>query len=179
MQRKLLVSIHLYLAAFFAPFIIAMAVSGGLYLLGVKGTVTEVPLTTLPGEQLALVKGSEKARVDALLQQAGIETGYAYVKTLPQAAITRPTNGTYYQLKQTEDGVAVSRMEPDLIAGLMELHKGHGPQLFRWFEILLALGLLFVMLSGLWLGLQSPLLKTKTLALSGAGLLVFVLLTVI
>jgi len=179
MQRKLLVSIHLYLAAFFAPFIIVMALSGGLYLLGVKGSVTESEVTTLAGEQLALAKGSEKARVDALLQQAGIDIDYAYVKTIPQGAITRPTNGTYYQLKQTADGVAVSRMEPDLIAGLMELHKGHGPQLFRWFEVLFALGLLFIMLSGLWLGLQSPMLKNKTLALSGTGLLVYLLLALI
>lgn len=179
MQRKLLVSIHLYLAAFFAPFIIVMALSGGLYLLGVKGSVTESEVTTLAGEQLALAKGSEKARVDVLLQQAGIDIDYAYVKTIPQGAITRPTNGTYYQLKQTAEGVAVSRMEPDLIAGLMELHKGHGPQLFRWFEVLFALGLLFIMLSGLWLGLQSPMLKNKTLALSGTGLLVYLLLALI
>ena len=39
MDRKLLITLHLYLSAFFAPAVILVAVSGGLYLLGVKGNV--------------------------------------------------------------------------------------------------------------------------------------------
>ncbi|MCA6064817.1 PepSY-associated TM helix domain-containing protein [Thalassolituus marinus] len=179
MQRKLLVTIHLYLAAFFTPLVIAMAVTGGLYLLGVKGSVEKTPVATIAGQQLNLEKGNESARIDALLEQAGIQTDYAYVKTVPGGAITRPTSREYYELRDTADGVSVSRMQPDLIASLVELHKGHGPQAFRWLEIVFALGLVFIMVSGLYLGLQSPMLKNKTLVLSGAGTLVFIIAAVI
>lgn len=85
--------------------------------------------------------------------------------------MTRPTSRTYYQLKQTSDGIEVARMEPSLQAAMMELHKGHGPGLFKWLGKLLAVALVFIMLSGLWLGLQSPLLKMKTVSLAVAGLL--------
>lgn len=176
MQRKLLVSIHLYLAAFFTPLVLIMAISGGLYLLGVKGSVDKNTVTTVAGEQLNLMPGEEQARVTELLRKAGIDADFDYVKNAGPAVITRPTHQTYYELKDSADGVVVSRMQPDLMASLMELHKGHGPQIFRVFEMLFALGLVFIMLSGLYLGLQSPLLKKKTLLLSGSGLLVFVVL---
>ncbi|MCW8878117.1 MAG: PepSY domain-containing protein, partial [Kangiellaceae bacterium] len=39
MSRKLLINIHLYLASFMAPILIMIAVSGGLYLMGFKGSV--------------------------------------------------------------------------------------------------------------------------------------------
>ena len=44
MSRKLFVSIHLYLAAFFSPIVIIMAISGGLYLLDYEGETTRTVL---------------------------------------------------------------------------------------------------------------------------------------
>ena len=41
MSRTLLVTIHMTLAAFFAPFVFLVAISGGLYLIGVKGELTQ------------------------------------------------------------------------------------------------------------------------------------------
>jgi hypothetical protein len=41
MDRKLLITIHMYLAAFFAPAVLLVAISGGLYLAGVKGNVEQ------------------------------------------------------------------------------------------------------------------------------------------
>jgi len=61
----------------------------------------------------------------------------------------------------------------------MELHKGHGPSLYKWLEKAFAAALILIMLSGLYLGLQSPMLKQKTMVLSGAGLLVFVVLALL
>jgi len=34
MNRKLLVTVHLYLASFFTPAVLLVAISGGLYLIG-------------------------------------------------------------------------------------------------------------------------------------------------
>tara|TARA_Y100001001_G_scaffold125102_1_gene123544 strand:- start:558 stop:1100 length:543 start_codon:yes stop_codon:yes gene_type:complete len=176
-QRKQLITIHLWLAAFFTPAILLMAITGGLYLLGIKGSVDTEQVAQLPGEKLAFNKGEEKPRFDALLQQAGInDFSYSYVKDRGREAMTRPTSRTYYILRETDAGLDVIRAEPSVIAGLIELHKGHGPVVFRWLQIALAAALVFIMVSGLWLGLQSPMLKNKTLLLSGAGVLVCVLI---
>ena len=39
MDRKLIITVHMYLSAFFAPAVLLVAVSGGLYLAGIKGEV--------------------------------------------------------------------------------------------------------------------------------------------
>ena len=41
MKRSLLVKLHLYAAAFLAPAFLFLAISGGLYLVGVKGSVKQ------------------------------------------------------------------------------------------------------------------------------------------
>ena len=41
MDRKLLITIHMYLAAFFTPAVLLVAISGGLYLAGFKGDVEQ------------------------------------------------------------------------------------------------------------------------------------------
>ena len=58
----------------------------------------------------------------------------------------------------------------------MELHMGHGPGLFKNFQKMFALGLLLIILSGLWLGLSSSGLRRRTLVISSAGAAVFLLL---
>tara|TARA_B100001109_G_scaffold188167_1_gene154757 strand:+ start:35723 stop:36313 length:591 start_codon:yes stop_codon:yes gene_type:complete len=175
-KRKQLINIHLWLAAFFTPLVLMMAITGGLYLLGEKGSVETTVVAQLPGQALDLHKGQEKARIDALLQQAGVtDFRYAYVKDRGDEAMTRPTSRTYYILRETPSGLDVVRAEPSLLAAMIELHKGHGPVAFRWLEMALALGLTFIMISGFWLGLQSPMLKKKTLLLSGSGLIVCLL----
>ncbi len=173
MNRKLLVSLHLYFAAFFTPLILLVAITGGLYLFGIKGNVERTVVTTLEQQTLNLKQDDLNAYASSLLQQAGVE-GYSfeYVRAGGDSAVTRPTSRTHYQFKQTDTGIEIARMEPSLQAAMMELHKGHGPGLFKWLEKLLAVALVFVMLSGLWLGLQSPMLKSKTIALAAAGTLV-------
>ena len=173
MNRKLLVSLHLYLAAFFTPMILLVAITGGLYLFGIKGNVERTVVATLEQQTLNLKQDDLNAYASNLLQQAGVEEHrFEYLKTYGNEAVTRPTSRTHYQFKQTDAGIEVARMEPNLQAAMMELHKGHGPGLFKWLEKFLAIALVFVMLSGLLLGLQSPMLKVKTLALSAAGVAV-------
>ena len=57
----------------------------------------------------------------------------------------------------------------------MELHKGHGPSLFTAYQKLVALALILVVLSGVWMGLASKVLRKKTGLVSLAGLVVFIL----
>ena len=41
LTRKQLLTLHMYVAAFFAPAVFLVAISGGLYLAGVKGSVEQ------------------------------------------------------------------------------------------------------------------------------------------
>ena len=70
----------------------------------------------------------------------------------------------------------LTRHEPNLQKVLVELYKGHGPQLFKTFQKVMAVALMFVLLTGLWLGISSKGLRTQTAISAGAGVLVFVLL---
>ncbi|MEH6569550.1 MAG: hypothetical protein V7709_10765, partial [Halioglobus sp.] len=55
-------------------------------------------------------------------------------------------------------------------------HKGHGPSAFKTFQKAFAVGLLFIILSGLWLGISAGRLRQSTLLTATAGALVFALL---
>jgi len=67
MNRKLLVSLHLYFAAFFTPLILLVAITGGLYLFGIKGTVERTVVTTLEQQTLNLKQDDLNAYATSLL----------------------------------------------------------------------------------------------------------------
>lgn len=176
--RKIILKVHLYLAAFFAPMVIIMALSGGLYLLGIKGNTTYNKVALLPDAKLDAESPGIKQELSALLQQANIDFEFEYVKVKGKHFFTRPTSRVHYRLHQSGKGVVIHQGIPDWQATLMELHKGHGPTWYKRFETLFALALMLVMVSGLILGLQSPLFKGRTLVLSGVGTAVFLLLVI-
>jgi hypothetical protein len=62
---------------------------------------------------------------------------------------------------------------------MMELHMGHGPTSFKTFQKFFAVGMLFIILSGLWLGLSSARLRRNTGMAAGTGLAVFLLLVLL
>ncbi|MDG2441878.1 MAG: hypothetical protein P8M13_01330, partial [Luminiphilus sp.] len=65
---------------------------------------------------------------------------------------------------------------PSLQKRMIELHMGHGPAAYKIYQQFFAAGMLFVMLSGLWLGLSSDRLRKTTLITSSSGLLLFAVL---
>ena len=85
---------------------------------------------------------------------------------------TRPTSRTNYVLNVTDTGVQATQVEPDLQKRLIELHKGHGPGAFKQLQRITAVGLLFAVLAGLWLGLSAAEQWRQTVIATGAGLLV-------
>ncbi len=177
MNRALFISIHMYLAAFFAPFVLLVSISGGLYLIGVKGSVAEQ--TVFQSADVAIDTGSArlKADVDALLQSAGVsDYEYEYVKVKGSTLYTRPTSRLHYVV-ELGDQVQVIRAEPSLQSALIELHTGHGPTAFKIFQKFFALGLLFIIASGLWLGLSAARLRGRILLTSLTGFLAFAFFT--
>lgn len=176
MSRPLLITIHLYLSAFFAAAVILVALSGGLYLLGYKGNMAETPIATVAGGD-ALGESPDKDTVKALLASAGVEGfDFDYLRSSGNRHYTRPTSRTHYLLEVSGDQVSITRRVPDLQGRMIELHKGHGPSVFKTFQMVFALGMLFMIISGVWLGLSASRLRGKTVIASGLGLLVFGLL---
>jgi hypothetical protein len=175
-MRSLWIKIHLYVAAFFLPMLFAMAASGGLYLLGFKGSVDSSPVSLLTIKLLTADSETLDNDVRELLNSNGVEHDFEYIKISGDKFITRPTSTDFYELTIHDNEVQATLNQPDLIKSLVELHKGHGPLLFKDLQKLMALGLLIVILSGFWLGASSAGLRVTTLLTTLAGLLVFLVL---
>jgi hypothetical protein len=171
--RRLLITLHLYLSAFFAGVVILMATSGGLYLFGVDGEVEATEVGMVSGGRALLADPSAEA-VSAALARAGVDDfDFDYVRASGPRVFTRPTSQTHYVLKVEGDRIVVTRNVPDLQRSMIELHKGHGPSIYKSFEKVFAAGMLFIILTGVWLGLTAPRLRQPTLIAVGSGLLVF------
>jgi len=175
-MRSLWVKIHLYVAAFFLPMLLAMATSGGLYLLGVKGSVESSPVSLSAVQSLSADSVTLESDVRKLLTANGIDHDFEYIKISGNTFITRPTSADYYEFTVHNNELQATLNRPDLIKSLVELHKGHGPLLFKDLQKLMALGLLIVLLSGFWLGASSVGLRIPTLLTTGAGLMIFLAL---
>jgi hypothetical protein len=177
MDRKLLITIHLYLAAFFAPAVLLVAISGGLYLAGIKGQVEQQVIYRSSNTSIDSKSTTLNADVAALLAEAGVEPySYEYVKVSGVSLYTRPTSSDHYIITPNEDGVEVIYARPSLQSRMIELHKGHGPSAFKTFQKAFALGLMFIIISGLWLGISAARLRRSTLLTATGGAVIFTLL---
>lgn len=178
MDRKTLVTIHMYLAAFFAPAVLLVATSGGLYLAGVKGEVEKTKIYSSSNATLDSNSTSLYADVAALLVDAGVESySYEHIKVSGESLYTRPTSSDHYIVTLSEGGVEITHARPNLQHRMIELHKGHGPSAFKTFQKAFAGGLIFIILSGLWLGISTSRLRRSTLLTAAAGAVVFALLS--
>ncbi len=176
MSRSTWVNIHLYLAAFLSPMLLLVAISGGLYLLGYKGTTEATPVEFPADIKIDIDSPTLDGEVYTALRQAGINHDFEYIRKSGSTLTTRPTSKGYYVLQVSKRDITVTRHDPDLQKVLIELHKGHGPLLFKDFQKFLSVGLMVIVLSGFWLGLTSPGLRFQSVGLAGAGLLVFLML---
>lgn len=173
--RAFYINLHLYAAAFLTPMLVLAALSGGLYLFGIKGANATEQIPAPAGTSLDLESPSLEADVRALLSSAGIEHDFEYLKISGGTLLTRPTSRLHYEITVSNKSVTLQRNTPDLQKRMIELHKGHGPTVFRNFQKVMAIGLLYIVLAGLWLGLSSIRLRMRTIAILAAGLILFVI----
>ncbi len=179
MNRKLLITIHMYLAAFFAPAVLLVAISGGLYLAGVKGNVEQETIYRSSETMIYKKSPTLQADIAGLLVKAGAESySFEYIKVKGATLYTRPTSSDHYIIKLNGSDVEVIHARPNLQSRMIELHKGHGPSIFKIFQKAFAIGLIFIMLSGLWLGISSSRLRRSTLLTTATGAVIFVLLLI-
>lgn len=175
-MRKKILSLHLLLASFMAPAFLMVAISGGLYLVGIKGSSIESEVSVPEQFSLDLTSNELEHDVRILLGQLNLKTNFEYLRIDGSSITTRPTSREFLRLNVADDGLSIKVVRPDLQWSLIELHKGHGPTLFKTYQKLVAVALIFVMLSGLWMGIGNKMMRKKTLIAATLGLATFIFL---
>ena len=174
--RRLLVSIHLYLASFLAPAFMLVAVSGGLYLLGNEGEISKTPIELPAGTTLDFESDDLDSQVRSLLEAQGINVSFESMRARNGSAISFPITRTHVSFQQKPGGLTAELRKPNLQFTMMELHKGHGPRLFRLYQVLVALVLFLVVLGGFAVGVISKAYRKQTLIATATGSAIFILL---
>ncbi len=178
-MRKTLINLHLLFAGFMAPAFLLFAISGGLYLVGVKGG-TETTAVSLPaGATLDFESDTLEADVRALLQSADIRHRFEYIRNRGTRIELRPTSRTYLEFKQTPEGLTATRHDPDLQKSMIELHMGHGPSLFKTYQKVVAITLIGVVFGGVLVGLLARAYRRKTIIALVVGTVLFGLLALV
>ncbi len=176
MSRKSIITLHLALAAFFAPVLLVTGISGGLYLVEVKGSVEKQVLFEGELADFDFSSGNRMQSVQSFINNHNIDHDFEYLKGNSSTLVTRPTSKTHLSFEVKNNQLTVTKRSPNLIASIIELHKGHGPRLFKTFQKLMAIALFLILVSGLYLGLSSKAYVRRTLLISGAGVVSLLLL---
>ncbi|GAB4015162.1 MAG: hypothetical protein Fur0010_13920 [Bdellovibrio sp.] len=173
MNRLSWIKIHLYLSAFFAPFIILMAITGTSYLMDYKGDEKKDFVKEVSYEEL---KDFSEENVKSVLLKIDPDYSFEYLKSGGNTVSTRPFTRAYYSFEKKNDIVALYKHSPNFLRAMIEIHKGHGPIALKWFQKFLGIGLFLITLSGMWLGFSLARDKTATLVLSSMGFVVLAIL---
>ena len=172
--RKYLILAHLWLAGLMAPAFALHAISGGLYLMNIKGEASTERVALPAGAALDFESATLEADVRALLKTANLTHDFEYIRNRGSVIQLRPPSRTYLEFKQSPQGLSAARVKPDTVRSMMELHKGHGPQIFKSYQKLVALLLLAVVLGGILVGLMSKAYRRQTTIAVVVGIAVFV-----
>ena len=75
MNRRTLITIHLYLSSFLAANVLLVAISGGLYLFGSKGQTVSSDVGMLSKAEYILPEKASKADVERILAAVNVGDG--------------------------------------------------------------------------------------------------------
>lgn len=178
MKRPLIIQIHLALASLYFPLLLMMPMTGGLYLLGFKGTEVKTEAFQVQAP-LPTEKSELRSFFNQQFENQKIDFQFEEIKEAGNEFLFRPSTRDYYSATKNPDStLTFYKIEPNLLKKLVEIHKGHGPKLIKWFEISFGVALILTALSGLWLSITVPKYKKITwisFAL-GAGIILICLL---
>lgn len=162
MNRKLYLNIHLYLAAFFLPFLLLMPITGVSYLLGEKGSkISSVEF--IVDELPPIEKNQQNDWIKNQFKNNNINFEWEYIKVNGKDLILRPSSVDHYIVSVQENRTEFIKIQPNFLLKMIELHKGHGPSLFKSLEIGAGIGLIFLTISGIILSFYSRSLRKKFL----------------
>jgi len=114
MNRKIFLNIHLYLAAFFLPFLLLMPITGVSYLLGEKGAkVSRVEFST--NEVPPQDKNQQKEWIKNQFENNKIDFDWEYIKPNGNDLILRPSSKDHYIVSVQADKTDFIKIEPNLL----------------------------------------------------------------
>lgn len=174
--RNFLILCHLLLAGLLAPLFILVAITGGLYLYGNKGETVETALTIPAGTVIVADAPDVEDTVRSILAANDLDSDFEYLRTGSGSITTRPTSTDFVSFSEVDGVWSATLNEPNLQYRMMELHKGHGPQAFKIYQMIAAIALFLIVIGGLAVGLLAPAYRGKTIASAAVGTLAFILL---
>jgi len=170
-NRKWVTQLHLIFAGVFLPLFILMPLSGVFHLLGWDGGTQKLDLFVL---QTRFDETTSDAELEALLQaefeKKGYELNYETMKRTKTRIVFRPSSRRHHAIELTNDGSWLAQeVSPSFSDRLLELHKGHGPTLFKWLEIAFGVAIVFVLGSGAIMALTLASYRKSYLAAVALG----------
>ena len=171
--------VHLSLASLFMPLLLLMPFTGVMYLLGYKGDQTKVEAFRIPEAVIPTDEAAKEFFFREVFAKNGVEYSFSYVRVSGKEFTFRPTSRTHYIANVLDSAdkpeIVFSKVEPNLLKRLIEIHKGHGPVAMKWFEVAFGLALILTTCSGLWLAWTVKPYRKATLISFGVGALVIAL----
>ena len=180
-NRLVLMKLHVLIAVFILPVAILFFATGAFYTWGIKGDyeISIQPLLLKEPLQNDLKTLVNVVKNELKNQNISLPTGKAKIKKIGQS----------FQLEWTgsdKDVVLEPTLNP-LIAQLkiketgwhrhfVQLHKAKGGVAFKVYATILAIGLLFLLISGFIMAWQLPKLRKITLISTMSGLVFFILM---
>lgn len=156
-----MIQIHLVIAALFLPLLLMMPVTGSLYILGFKGDQTKVEAFRIQ-EVPPKDENAQEEFFRAKFKEQNLDYDFEYIRGNGKEFTFRPVTNVHYVAAIEGESLVFSQVNPTLLKRMIELHKGHGPTLMRWFEVAFGVALVLVTLSGMWLALTVPVYRKLT-----------------
>jgi len=177
---QVLRSFHAYLAMFFLPAVILFAVTGSLYIFGVKGDLNtksyQIQLSQSLPRPLALnIEAQEKVMVD-YARELGIEVPEGKAQK-GRMGVTLGNPAGYHLVlipDRTENSAELQVNQPGLYYKIVLLHKAKCGWVFKIFGVATGICLVLLYVSGIILIWKNIRLKNKALILCGIGLLAII-----
>lgn len=175
-SRKLMTYVHLCLASLFMPLMLLMPFTGAMYILGFQGDQTKTEAFRLPSVEVPDGEADRETFFREAFRNQGLDYDFAYVRGGKNEFTFRPTSRRHYIATVQDTGeIVFSKVEPNLMKRLIEIHKGHGPIAMRWFEVVFALALILTTCSGIWLAWTVKPYRKATILSFGIGALIIAL----
>ncbi|MDQ7004343.1 MAG: hypothetical protein Q9N67_05280 [Ghiorsea sp.] len=184
MDRRILVKLHLIMAAVALPLLLMFAITGGLYTLEYKPNLEKKEYRVTMNTPLNGDVEQMKNIVRQVLSEHDLNE--------PMGKVKVKRSGRHYKMKWSgknhsvslrassrDNRVAVIEVKiPSSYHRLMSLHKGKGGDLFDAFAIAMSIFVVFILLTGVWIGLKTATYKALTVKALGVGSLLFLAMVI-
>jgi hypothetical protein len=180
-NRPALMKVHVLIAVFILPVAIMFFITGAFYTWGVKGTyetdVQKLSLKTPLQEELSYLVNVVEEELNK--QEVSLPTGKAKIKKIGQSFLLEWTGSSKDVILEPTSDPLIAQLKIKHTSWhrhFVQLHKAKGGIVFKVYATILAIGLLFLLISGFIMAWQLPKLRKMTLISTLLGLIFFIIM---